>query len=155
MVQLPAGLPEAEEERLIRSLVRRVTGRQRAEALGGDEELARRADLLADRWLGGVRATSVRWSGRMQQRWGSCTPSQGTIRISRRLAAFPSYVLDAILVHELAHLQVSGHGPDFWELAGRYPELERARGFLEGVDYVADTPGGPDVDVAEPSCDAD
>lgn len=155
VVQLPAGLSEAEEERLIRSLVRRVTGRQRAEAFGGDEELARRADLLADRWLDGVRATSVRWSGRMQRRWGSCTPSQGTIRISRRLAAFPAYVLDAILVHELAHLQVPGHGPDFWELAGRYPELERARGFLEGVDHVASAPAETEGDDEEPSCQGD
>jgi predicted metal-dependent hydrolase len=39
-----------------------------------------------------------------------------------------------VLLHELTHLLVPGHGPAFWaELAG-YDRLERARGYLEGFD---------------------
>lgn len=143
VVQLPAGLPEAEEERLIGRLVRRVVDRWRAETLGGDDALARRADELADRWLDGVRATSVRWSGRMERRWGSCSPAEGTIRISQRLATYPRYVIDAVLVHELAHLQVPGHGDDFRALVGRFPQTERAWGFLAGVDFATSRPAGP------------
>jgi predicted metal-dependent hydrolase len=39
-------------------------------------------------------------------------------------------VLDAVIVHELAHLVHLGHTPEFWELANRYPKTERAYGFL-------------------------
>jgi predicted metal-dependent hydrolase len=132
VVRLPAGLPAPEEERLIDGLVRKVTGARRAEALGGDAELERRAAELADTYVGGVRPTSVRWSGRMRRQHGSCTPNSGAIRISRDLASAPRYVLDHVLVHELAHLVVADHSPAFAEIVARNPDAERARGWLEG-----------------------
>ncbi|MDQ4131545.1 MAG: M48 family metallopeptidase [Actinomycetota bacterium] len=135
VVQLPAGLPAVEERRLVERLVGRVTGAARVAAVGGDAELAARAHALADRFLGGVRAQAVRWSSRMQRRHGSCTPEDGTVRISDRLAGYPGYVLDYVLVHELAHLQEPNHSPEFWALVAAYPQTERARGFLEGVAY--------------------
>ncbi|WP_157041523.1 M48 family metallopeptidase [Nitriliruptor alkaliphilus] len=132
VVRLPAGLPHAEEERLVTDLVRKVTGATRAAARGGDAGLERRAATLADRYLDGVRASSVRWSARMQRRYGSCTPADGSIRISRELARAPAYVLDHVLVHELAHLQEAGHGPRFHALVARHPHADRATGWLEG-----------------------
>ena len=132
VVRLPAGLPLDEEERIVDGLVRKVTGRIRAEALGGDEELQRRAHRLADRYLDGVRPTSVRWSARMQRQLGSCTPSTGEIRISREIASYPSWVLDYIIVHELVHLLVPEHSARFHDLVARYPRADRARGWLEG-----------------------
>ena len=75
--------------------------------------------------------------GNQERRWGSCTPSTGTIRLSDRLREMPSYVVDYVLVHELVHLLVPGHGPDFWALVARYPLTERARGFLDGVSATA------------------
>ncbi len=113
----------------------RVTGAARVAAVGGDAELTARANSLADRFLGGARAQAVRWSTRMQRRHGSCTPEDGTIRVSCRLAGYPGYVLDYVLVHELAHLQEPNHSPEFWALMAAYPQTERARGFLEGVAY--------------------
>ena len=80
------------------------------------------------------RPASVQWSGHQLQRWGSCTPDDGTIRVSSRLAAFPAWVLDYVLVHELAHLLVDHHGPDHDALVDRYPLAERARGFLIAKD---------------------
>ena len=69
-----------------------------------------------------------------RQRWGSCTPEDRAIRVSSRLAAFPAWVLDYVLVHELAHLLVPHHGPAHDELVDRYPLAERARGFLIAKD---------------------
>jgi predicted metal-dependent hydrolase len=77
----------------------------------------------------------------MRTRWGSCTPSQSTIRISTRLAPFPDWVVDYVIVHELAHLEVSGHNDDFWRLVHRYPKAERAIGYL-----IAKSGDGDEVD---------
>ena len=92
--------------------------------------LARRHDLPLP-----VR---VEWSDRQQARWGSCDPADGVIRVSRRLAAFPIWVLDYVLVHELAHLAVADHGPRFQALVARYPAAERAVGFLIAKDLAPD-----------------
>jgi len=45
----------------------------------------------------------------------------------------PGWVIDYVLVHELAHLLEAGHGPKFQALVDRYPQAERARGYLMGV----------------------
>ncbi|MFA9444408.1 M48 family metallopeptidase [Egicoccus sp. AB-alg6-2] len=132
VVRLPAGLEQAEEERLIDDLVDKVTRRRSRDRLGGDAALEARARRLAQRHLDGVAFSSVRWSARMGRRHGSCTPATGEIRISDRLAQAPTWVLDAVLVHELAHLLAPDHGPDFAALVARYPQAERARGWLEG-----------------------
>jgi predicted metal-dependent hydrolase len=49
----------------------------------------------------------------------------------------PDWVLDYVLLHELAHLVVPSHNSLFWNLVARYPRAERARGFLEGVSAAA------------------
>lgn len=143
VVQLPAGMEAGAEAALVDQLVSRVSGRDRAERVAGDQALAERARGLAEQYLDGVQPASVTWSGRMRRRWGSCTPADGTIRISRAVAAFPGWVLDYVLVHELAHLQEPGHGARFHALLARYPHAERARGFLEGVQF-ADARHDPD-----------
>lgn len=49
----------------------------------------------------------------------------------------PSWVLDYVLLHELAHLLEPRHGPAFWALLESYPRTERARGYLEGISAAA------------------
>ena len=72
-------------------------------------------------------------------RWGSCTPARGTVRISDRVQGMPGWVIDYVLLHELAHLIEPGHGEDFWALLAAYPHTERARGFLLGVSHAWDS----------------
>lgn len=124
-VSVPAALSADEERRWVDEMVRRVTRRTTAEAIDLEaraRRLAARHDL--------PRPSSVVWSERQRARWGSCTPSTGAIRVSSRLAAWPPWVLDYVLVHELAHLVAADHGPRFQALVARYPLAERARGFL-------------------------
>lgn len=133
VVLIPASMSAAEEERWVRTMVERVErgGRRRPSA---DQDLTASAERLSATYLGGLaRPTSVRWVRNQNGRWGSCTPGDGTIRLSHRLQGMPPYVVDYVLLHELAHLIVPGHGPQFWALLAGYPTLERARGFLDGV----------------------
>ena len=78
---------------------------------------------------------SVRWVTNQNTRWGSCTPVDGSIRLSHRLRKTPQWVLDYVLVHELCHLRHLDHSPAFWAEVNRYPKTERARGFLIGLIY--------------------
>jgi predicted metal-dependent hydrolase len=96
-------------------------------------DVERRARRLA-RCYGLPIPALVEWSDRQHQRWGSCTIDDRAIRVSTRLAAFPEWVLDYVLVHELAHLLEVSHGPRFRELVDRFPLAERARGFLIAKD---------------------
>lgn len=137
-VLLPAGMSSREEERWVERMRVRLM-RRRVPPSDGD--LERRARELSQAHFGGeLVPSSVRWSVAQQTRWGSCTPETGTIRLSERLRGFPRWVVDYVLVHEIAHLRYAGHGPRFWSLVNRYPMTERARGYLlakgegEGVD---------------------
>jgi hypothetical protein len=140
VVSVPARLSRAEEQKWVDQMVARVMASE-ARRRPSDQQLEARARVLAARYLGGRAVpSSIRWVDNMQSRWGSCTPSDRTIRLSRRLIGMPEYVVDYVLLHELTHLLVPGHGKEFWaELAG-YPKLERAEGYLDGVSDSSSLP---------------
>ena len=148
IVLIPAAFTPAEERRWVAQMVAKLQTREerRRRSLGGDAELMARARALSAAHLdGAAEPVSVRWVDNQQRRWGSCTPADGSIRLSSRLRTMPDYVVDYVLVHELAHLLEAGHDARFWALVARYPRAERARGFLEGVESArADAVGGPD-----------
>ncbi|MEQ1700975.1 MAG: M48 family metallopeptidase [Ilumatobacteraceae bacterium] len=142
-VTVPSWMSRAETEAWVAKMSASFERKRTAERI----DLAERAVTLARRYEL-PRPRDIRWADDMTTRWGSCTVTTGHIRISTRLAAFPTWVLDYVIVHELAHLEVGGHGPDFWRLAHRYPKAERAIGYLiakagEGDDgsYPPDTLG--------------
>lgn len=156
VVVIPARLSAAEEREWVDKMVERVTTAEHRRR-PSDDELMRRAVQLSRRFLDGLATPlSVRWVDNQNSRWGSCTPADRTIRISDRVRGMPPYVVDYVLLHELTHLLVHGHGPEFWGWLERYPTLQRARGFLEGVSATAqlgitdtdaedeDTPGTSD-----------
>jgi hypothetical protein len=157
VVLIPSRFTKAEEARWVAEMVERVdAGVRRRRQGGGDLALARRAAELSTAYLGGrAHPASVRWVGTMRTRWASCTPADGTIRLSERLREMPHWVRDYVLVHELAHLLVPGHGPDFWALVQRYPRTERARGYLDGVSVAAQLDFDDDLagDVEDPGAD--
>lgn len=127
-VHVPAGMSATEEAGWVERMTRRLT---RARTGVSDEDLERRARNLSERYFGGsLEPASVRWADNQATRWGSCTIDTGTIRLSSRLRDFPQWVIDYVLVHEIAHLRYRSHGPRFWSLVNRYPLSERARGFL-------------------------
>jgi predicted metal-dependent hydrolase len=63
-------------------------------------------------------------------RWASASP-RGTLSFSWRLILAPPEVLDAVVVHELAHLRIRGHSRAFWELVELHaPQTPAARRWL-------------------------
>ncbi len=134
IVQVPTGLSATEERGWAEKLGARILAAQRRRDLNSERELPRRARELNDQYFGGrLRIGEVRYVTNQQGRFGSCTPARGTIRIADRLAKMPAWVRDAVLVHELAHLEEPNHSARFWQLANAYPLMERARGYLMAV----------------------
>ncbi len=135
IVLVPANMSAAEEERVVRSLVARLDRREQR-VRPSDDELQARATALSGRWLEGkAEPLSVRWVSNQNARWGSCSSGDRSIRLSDRLKGMPSYVVDYVLVHELAHLIEPNHSKSFWALVDAYPEAAKAKGFLEGVSF--------------------
>lgn len=131
VVRIPARMTVAEEEKAVADIVARLR-RRTTSTRTSDEQLLARAGQL-NRELLDARATvgSIRWVSNQNTRWGSCTTSTCDIRITDRLQHVPDYVLDAVILHELVHTFIPGHGPDFWEWADLAPKAERAKGYLE------------------------
>jgi hypothetical protein len=135
-LMVPASMPIAERQRWAEVMSQRLQKRARR-SRPDDQRLADRAARLNERFFGGaLRWTSIGFTD-MEHQWGSCTFTEGAIRIARRAAGLPDWVLDYLVVHELAHLVQSDHGPDFHELVERYPLTERAKGYLMALDVMA------------------
>ena len=148
IVMIPASLSRTEEAEWVETMLARLERSERRRS-PSDDDLLRRAQGLSDRYLGGLAVPeSVRWVDNQNARWGSCTPGDRTIRLSGRLQGMPAWVVDYVLVHELAHLLEPGHDARFWSWVDRYPRAERAKGYLIGWSAAArlEPPPGDEVD---------
>lgn len=175
VVAIPAHFSRAQEKEWVSRMLEKLRrqGLRRSGSAGNrqpatDTALAAHAAALSARYLGGRAVpTSVRWVSNQNSRWGSATPSEGTIRLSDKLRPMPQWVIDYVLLHELAHLLVAGHNAAFWRLLESYPETGRAKAFLEGVSFAtsrgigapstgAMSDGSPESGSVDPGCaDAD
>lgn len=147
-ITIPASASEEDERYYVSTLVERWKRKQARPPL----DLQRKAAKLAAEYRL-KEPLSIKWVDNQKTRWGSCTPSSGSIRISSSVAKFPAWVIDYVVIHEMAHLSYLSHGPRFWSLVERYPLTERARGFLiakglEGEDDENDDVG-VDVDAED------
>jgi predicted metal-dependent hydrolase len=144
VVLIPASLSRREEAEWVSTMVARI---EKAEKKGrrSDDDLLERAYELNDRYLGCLATPdSVRWVSNQNSRWGSCTPGDRAIRLSARLQGMPGWVVDYVLVHELAHLLEPGHDARFWSWVERYPQAEKAKGYLLGWSAAARLEPPPD-----------
>jgi predicted metal-dependent hydrolase len=150
VVLIPQRMSKADERTYVDDLVGKLLAREaRVRLPHGDQALATRAAELASTILRPALGHApepgeVRWVTNQQHRWGSCTPGTRVIRLSHRLQPMPSWVVDYVLLHELAHLVEPTHSARFWALVDRYPHAEKAKGYLEG--YLAGQGLSADVD---------
>ncbi len=125
VVRIPSRMSRSEERQWVDKMRRRL---ERPVVARSDTDLMTRAVELANRH-GLPHPASIRWANQIS-RWGSATSLDRSVRISAQLHDEPDWVVDYVIVHELAHLEVPDHSPAFWSLVDRYPLTERARGFL-------------------------
>ena len=130
-VRIPAFMSADEESDVVSKLAGRIESRQRCAAVS----LEARARVLAARF-GLPEPCSIQWSHRQKVRWGSCATHTGDIRISSKLVEVPPWVLDHVIVHELAHLVEPRHTPAFHALVNRNPKAERAEGYLIALSHL-------------------
>ncbi len=132
VISIPARLTKAEEREVVPEMIAKI----RAKEVAPDEtELSKEIDRLLSKYAPEItiRPASVAWRS-MNERWGSCTSVDRTIRIATKLQRAPKYVLDFVLYHEAIHLYIYDHGSEFQEFLKRYPRHLEAEAFLEGYE---------------------
>lgn len=136
VVLAPAAMSSRDERRAVEDLVRRVTRKRRSAR--NDAALMERARELSRRHVPGAPIpTSVRWVATMTTRWASCSPGDGSIRLSDAMVGMPAYVIDAVLLHEVAHLVEPGHGAAFQAIVRSDPCHDLAQAYLAGASFAA------------------
>ncbi len=149
VVMVPATLTRRQEAEWVETMLARLERSERR-TRPSDDELVSRAHWLSETYLGGLaEPSSVRWVSNQRARWGSCTPGDRSIRLSTRLQGMPEWVVDYVLVHELAHLLEPRHDARFWSWVDRYPRAERAKGYLLGWSAAMEVEPPPGDDVVE------
>ncbi|MBN2646201.1 MAG: M48 family metallopeptidase [Thiotrichales bacterium] len=67
-----------------------------------------------------------------QSCWGNCYHQRGLVQFNWKLLQAPQWVVDYVIVHELAHLQHPNHSRHFWALVNHhYPQTPQAKSYLK------------------------
>ena len=145
VVSIPARMSKADERAMVPEMVAKIRA-QEAAATMSEERLASRVDELLTELAPEIslRPSSINWRG-MRERWGSCTGTDRTIRISDRLKGAPEYVLDYVLFHEAIHLQFFDHGAEFKALLSRFPLEAQAEAYLSGYEAAENALTAPEA----------
>ncbi len=140
IIRVPHNLGEHEEKELIQKLRCKLLARQATVEANNQDWLEERAHALNRKYMKGrVQDFSIRFVSNQKRIYGSCSVNKGTIRLSDRLLKVPGWVLDYVIIHELAHLIHPDHSRKFWNLVNAYPLTERARGYLMAISMENDT----------------
>ncbi|MET4061496.1 putative metal-dependent hydrolase [Arthrobacter sp. UYP6] len=141
VISIPGHFSQAQEAEWVQRMVTRLEQRTAPplrDTRDSADELAGRAAELSGSYLGGAaRPVSVRWVSNQNSRWGSATPARGTIRLSHKLQGMPGWVVDYVLLHELAHLIEASHSAAFWRLLESYPHTDTAKAYLQGAAFAS------------------
>ncbi len=149
VVMIPASLSRQEEAEWVETMLARLErSERRRKAQRPGPAVTRAGPAATATWAVSRSRSRSAWVDNQQARWGSCTPGDRTIRLSARLQGMPQWVVDYVLVHELAHLLEPGHDANFWGWVDRYPQAERAKGYLIGWSSAArlDPPPSDELD---------
>ena len=139
VVTVPIRMAKRDIDAYVVELVNRLDDRDERDS--SQVALEQRARALSRKYLGQDLfethkvPVKIRWVVNQNSRWGSCTPDEGTIRLSHRMQRMPGYVIDSVIVHELIHLLITDHSPAFYELMNKFPQHEKAKTYLDGYSH--------------------
>ncbi|MGN7099910.1 M48 family metallopeptidase [Brevundimonas diminuta] len=122
LVDLPSWVREADQDAIVATEIKLwLKRRVRRDVMDIAAVYRRRFDL---------KPRTIRVAD-MKTGWGACGPT-GSILINWTLVFAPKAVLEYVVAHELAHLTVRSHGPDFWaHMATLMPDYDRSKGWLD------------------------
>ncbi len=151
LVRVPPRLPKRQVGPLLEQIRGQLDTVNASYRRRTDADLQQRATLVNQKYLGGeIRWNAIRWVSDMHTLLGSCSQggtTDGEIRISDKIKAWPDWVVDYVIAHELLHRKHPNHSPAFWnELRQAYPLTERARGFVRGVTFATGRPLGDEAE---------
>jgi len=140
LMRVPAGLPRRDIPGLLERIAAQLDQPPRRVRRRTDADLQARAEKINRNFFAGkIEWQSIRWVGNMNTRLGSCTnggATDGHIRISDKIKAWPDWVVDYIIAHELVHRLHPNHSRAFWNILTQgYPLAGQARGFIQGVGF--------------------
>ena len=140
-VSIPGHFSRGQERQWVERMVERMSAKYLAQPAVDDEAasaLQRRAQALARQYLDGRGVPStIGWVTNQNTRWASATPAHRTVRLSHRLQGMPEWVVDYVILHEMAHLIEPSHSAAFWDLLTSYPSTETAKAYLDGAAFAA------------------
>jgi hypothetical protein len=137
-VSAPLRMPQAELDRVVVELARKLVRRVHAHKVNAAEDALALARRVAARFPKPPEVARVLFVTTQIARWGSYSPATRTIRLNAALREMPRWVLEAVVAHELAHVTHHDHSPAFWALTRHVcPETDRADAFLQGVSWFA------------------
>ena len=137
-LRIPHTLSKKDENKYIEWAKKQFENRNRKKILlekNADQYLDKQAKTLNQKYFNGkLFWRKILFSTDQNSRmFGNCDINSRIIRISHRLLNMPKFVLNYVIVHELTHLIIPKHGPEFWSICNRYPKTERARGYLMAI----------------------
>lgn len=136
-VSAPRWVSKRELDEAITTLARRMIRRERARKINGSDEALILARRVAKRFSSPPEIVAARFSTQQRSRWGSYSTRTRTIQLNAVLRQMPSWVLEAVVAHELAHIEHPDHSAAFWALLRSVcPQTDRARAFLDGVTWL-------------------
>jgi predicted metal-dependent hydrolase len=99
-------------------------------------EVEKRLELINKHYFGhAVKSLRLKYN---KSNWGSCSNS-GNINLSTRLLMAPQWVLDYVIVHELAHMNEMNHSKKYWAIVEKvYPEYKKAEKWLKAYGSTCD-----------------
>jgi predicted metal-dependent hydrolase len=138
-IRAPRGVSKRQLDQHVAEILEEVKRRRAQVRARADADLEAMAHKINRKYFQGeIRWHSIRWVSNMRKRLGSCTvggPTDGDIRVSDQIKGWPTWVIEYVVAHELVHRQYPNHSKEFWAYLDRYPQTERARGFILGVAF--------------------
>jgi len=129
-VYIPSRLSKKNEDKAVKEMVQKIANKRKAKEYTNEYLIKKFNEFNIKYFEGKLSIKFIKFVTNQHVKLGSCTPANKTIRVSDKLIGMPKWVLDYVIMHEMAHLIYPNHSKAFWKKVHEYKYTERAIGFL-------------------------